>query len=96
MNTGTPISQTPVYMLDKKTACLIQLNMMKTERSTWDPHWKKLGDFVRPRRTRFMTTDRNKGDRRNQNIIDNTATLASRTLGSSLAISRSAQVITSR
>lgn len=54
------------------------------ERSTFDPHWRLLGDFIAPRRARFLITDRNKGDRRNQNIIDSTATFAARTLRSGM------------
>ena len=54
------------------------------ERSTFDPHWRLLGDYIMPRRARFLITDRNKGDRRNQNIIDSTATFAARTLRSGM------------
>ena len=42
------------------------------QRATFDAHWKELGDFYQPRRTRFTVTDRNKGDKRNQNIINST------------------------
>jgi len=42
-------------------------------------HWRELSDFIRPRRSRFFTGDTNRGDRRNQKIVDATATLASRT-----------------
>ena len=43
-------------------------------------HWRDLSDFILPRRSRFTVTDTNKGDRRNQKIIDSTATLAAGTL----------------
>jgi hypothetical protein len=56
----------------------------QTERSSFDAHWKECADFVRPRRAKFQVTDKNRGDRRNQNIIDSTATYASRTLSSGL------------
>lgn len=81
---GTPTTQTPKHMLDKRTLALQTNTELKTERATWDPHWHLLSDYIQPRRTRFNTTDRNKGDRRNQNIVDNTATLASRTLQSGM------------
>jgi hypothetical protein len=55
-----------------------------TERSTFDSHWKELGDYLLPRRTRFWVTDRNKGDKRNRNIIDSTGRYAARTLASGL------------
>jgi hypothetical protein len=54
------------------------------ERSTFDAHWRDLGDYVLPRRPRWFTTDRNKGDRRNQKIIDETGTFAARTLQSGM------------
>lgn len=57
---------------------------MSSERSSFESHWRELADFVKPRRLRFQTTDRNKGDRRNQNIIDSTATIALRTLQSGM------------
>jgi len=50
------------------------------ERTTYDPHWRELADFVMPRRPRWFTTDRNRGDRRSQKIINETASLAHRTL----------------
>jgi hypothetical protein len=55
-----------------------------TERSSFDAHWRDLGDFLLPRRTRFWSGDRNRGDKRNQNIIDSTARFAVRTLQSGL------------
>jgi len=55
-----------------------------TERSTFDSHWRELGDFFKPRRLRFMITDRNRGDKRNQKIIDSSGLFAARTLQSGL------------
>lgn len=56
-----------------------------TERqSGFDTHWRDLSDFILPRRARFWTGDRNKGDKRNQNIIDSTARFSARTLASGL------------
>lgn len=55
-----------------------------TERSSYEDHWRNLSDFILPRRSRFFVSDRNKGDRRNQRIIDSTATQAARTLQSGM------------
>jgi hypothetical protein len=55
-----------------------------SERASFDSHWKELGDWMVPRRTRFQSGDRNRGDKRNQNIIDSTARFAARTLQSGL------------
>ena len=54
------------------------------ERSTFLSHWRDLGDYILPRRPRFTITDNNRGERKNQKIIDSTATLASRTLRSGM------------
>ncbi len=43
-------------------------------------HWRDISDYIQPRRSRFFVTDANKGDRRNRNIIDSTATQCSETL----------------
>ena len=55
-----------------------------TERSSFDAHWRELAEFFMPRRTRFQVTDRNRGDRRNQKIIDSSPRFAARTLASGL------------
>jgi Bacteriophage head to tail connecting protein len=55
-----------------------------SERSTFDSHWRDLADLFQPRRIRFSTSDRNKGDKRNQNIINSTGRFAARTLQSGL------------
>ena len=57
---------------------------LEVERSSFLTHWKTLGDYILPRRPRFDITDVNRGDRRNLNIIDSTATLAARTLRSGM------------
>lgn len=57
---------------------------MDNERTTFVAHWKDLADNILPRRGRFETTDNNKGGKVNKNIIDSTATTASRTLQSGM------------
>lgn len=57
---------------------------LETERSSFLSHWKQLGDYILPRRPRFNVTEANRGERRNLNIIDSTATLAARTLRSGM------------
>jgi len=53
---------------------------LNAERSTFVSHWRDLADYILPRRVQFQLTDANKGDKRNNKIIDSTATLAARTL----------------
>ncbi len=55
-----------------------------TDRSSFDLHWQELADFLQPRRTRFFASDRNRGDKRSQKIIDSTARFSFRTLQSGL------------
>lgn len=57
---------------------------LKTERSSFDFHWRDLADWTSPRRTRFWSGDRNRGDQRNQKIINSTARFSARTLASGL------------
>ncbi|MEO0034139.1 MAG: hypothetical protein RLZZ501_162, partial [Pseudomonadota bacterium] len=47
-------------------------------------HWRDVSDMILPRRGRFLVSDRNKGARRNRKIIDNTGTLALRTMAAGL------------
>lgn len=54
------------------------LTTLRSERSTWDPHWKDILLHVLPRQSRFYRSDRNDGRKRHGSIIDNTATLALR------------------
>ena len=55
-----------------------RFSSMKTERESFIGHWKKLADFMQPRRGRFFMGDQNKGDRRSQSIINSKATTALR------------------
>jgi hypothetical protein len=48
------------------------------------PHWEMIAEYTRPRRMRVFVTDTNRGDRRNQKIINNTAAFASRTTQSGM------------
>lgn len=61
-----------------------RLASLKTERASFIEHWRDLSDYILPRQSRFVVTDRNRGDRRNSKIVDNTATLAVRTLASGM------------
>lgn len=60
-------------------------NTLWTERvSGFDPHWSELDQYLLPRRTRFWTGDKNRGDKRNEKIIDSTGRFSARTLASGL------------
>lgn len=68
----------------KRSKYEILRGQLESERSTFLTHWRELSDLILPRRSRFTMSDVNKGDRRNQRIIDSTATLAVRTLRSGM------------
>jgi hypothetical protein len=57
---------------------------LKQERTSFESHWREIAEYLFPMRPRFTITDRNRGDRRNQKIIDSTATFAANTLSSGL------------
>jgi hypothetical protein len=58
---------------------------LRNDRSSYLEHWRDLSDYVSPRTSRFLATDRLKqGYTRNPKILDNTATIALRTLGAGM------------
>lgn len=59
-------------------------SQLDSERSSFIAHWRDIADHILPRRARFTLPDANKGDKKNQKIIDSTATLAARTLRSGM------------
>lgn len=54
------------------------------ERQSWVAHWRELADYILPRRVRFLTSERNRGEKINQKLLDSTGTLAARTLASGM------------
>jgi hypothetical protein len=58
--------------------------MLRSDRSSYDAHWSELGEWISPKRVRFTSSDRNRGDKRRQSIIDSTASFAHRTLQSGM------------
>lgn len=63
---------------------MIRRGALDTERATWINQWRELSQYVMPRTGRFLLTDRNKGDKRYNSIIDSTGTRALRVLGAGL------------
>ncbi len=54
------------------------------ERATWLPHWQDISRYLLPRNGRFLVTDRNRGEKRHNQIYDSTGTRALRTLAAGL------------
>ena len=57
---------------------------LKNDRTSFESHWRELGEQFAPRRTRFFVEDRNRGDKRNQKIVNEVGQLAARTLRSGM------------
>jgi hypothetical protein len=70
--------------LTKRQRLELLRSQLENERSSFLSHWRDLSDYILPRRAQFQVTDANRGDKRNNKIIDNTATLAARTLASGM------------
>lgn len=61
-----------------------RLEALRSERSTFIPYYRELSDYILAHRGRFLTSDRNKGNKRNTKQINNTARLSARTLASGM------------
>jgi hypothetical protein len=61
-----------------------RLGALELERATWIQHWWELAEYMAPRRQRRFWNDRNRGVKRNEKIINNTALTALRTLSSGM------------
>lgn len=71
-------NQTPRDKLNLRWASL------QSERASWISHWNEISNYTLPRSGRFFVEDRNRGDRRHNNIYDSTSTRALRVLGAGL------------
>lgn len=72
-----------MYQKKRQQYDLIQ-KQLELERTSFQSHWQELSDYVAPRRSRINISDTNRGDKKNQNIIDSTASIALRTLRSGM------------
>lgn len=68
----------------RKELILQRWYALKNERSSWIAEYKDISNVLLPRAGRFFVEDRNRGNRRNQNIFDSTATKSLRVLGAGL------------
>lgn len=73
---GKPINQ--------RQRILARKSALWSERSSWITHWREISDYQQPRAGRFVVTDRNRGDKRANHILDNTAVFGARTLAAGL------------
>jgi hypothetical protein len=72
------------YLQPKKDRYWTRWGALKRERSTWDTHWQEISTNVLPRNSRFVLTDRNRGQKRHNAIYDSTGTKALRILAAGM------------
>lgn len=63
---------------------LTRKNALWQERSTWLEQWREVSRYLLPRNGRFLVSDRNKGEKRHNAILDSTGTRALRVLAAGL------------
>jgi len=68
------------YKATTPTECNKVFQQLVNERSTFDPSWRELCEYILPTRSRFYVDDVNRGTRKNHKIIDSTATYSSNIL----------------
>lgn len=61
-----------------------RLGSLRSERSSFLDYWRELSDVHLAHRGRFLTSDRNKGHKRNTKQVNNTSRLAVRTIASGM------------
>lgn len=61
-----------------------RLGELKNERESWMHHWQEISRYILPRSGRYFLTDRNKGQRRHNNILDRTGSGALNALASGM------------
>lgn len=70
--------------VNRRQRVLARKAALVNERSSWITHWREISDYQQPRAGRFFATDRNRGDKRSNNILDNTAVFGVRTLAAGM------------
>ena len=70
--------------INRRQRILARKSALWIERSSWITHWREISDYQQPRAGRFVVTDRNRGDKRANHILDNTAVFGARTLAAGL------------
>lgn len=71
------MAETP-NAIDRVDAMQKRKAALQVERSSFISHWRDLSSFVQPRLGRFFLSDRNRGDKRYQNIVNSRATMSHR------------------
>lgn len=70
--------------INRRQRALARKSALWTERSSWVNHWREISEYQQPRAGRYVASDRNKGDKRSNHILDNTAVFGARTLAAGM------------
>lgn len=70
--------------LGKKQRAMQTWSQLESDRSSWIGHWREVGEQFMPRAARFTRSDRNRGDKRHNHIIDNTGLRAVKVLSAGM------------
>lgn len=68
----------------KRKQIMRRLADLELERQTWVPHWQDCSEHLLPRRGMFLTSEPNKGSKRNDKIINSRALVGVRTLAAGI------------
>lgn len=69
----------------KRSSVLKRYVKLENDRSSWRNHWREISDYTLPRRGRFLfQTQDDRGKKRTGKIIDNSGTMAVRTLAAGM------------
>ena len=69
---------------DRRQRLLRRRVALQTERSSWVDHWREIASYQTPRTSRFFVSETNRGTKRHNSILENTAIFAHRTLAAGM------------
>ncbi len=80
-----PVAQNPSRIPSAlRRQMLSRWGQLERERGSWMAHWQEISEYLLPRSGRYFVSDRNRGNKRHNNIYDNTATRALRVLAAGM------------
>lgn len=78
------MAEAPVQKPRTRADYLQQWAALKQERASWIAHYQELSKYLMPRSGRFFITDRNRGDKRHNDIYNNTGSRTLRILSAGM------------
>lgn len=81
----TPVQETRYQRIMKRIPTL------KSDRSSWESHWREIQQFISPRSGRWNLAEQNQGRKKNFRIINGAATQASKTCAAGMMSGNTSQ-----